>query len=59
MYQLFIYYLYYVDISKVQDDVVGDGTTSVVVLAAELLRVSSYVTITTNVMYHTCVHAGL
>jgi len=28
-----------VDISKVQDDVVGDGTTSVVVLAAELLRV--------------------
>lgn len=30
----------YVDISKVQDDVVGDGTTSVVVLAAELLRVS-------------------
>ncbi|XP_065910166.1 T-complex protein 1 subunit beta-like [Dysidea avara] len=27
-----------VDISKVQDDVVGDGTTSVVVLAAELLR---------------------
>ena len=30
-----------VDISKVQDDVVGDGTTSVVVLAAELLRVSN------------------
>ena len=28
-----------IDISKVQDDVVGDGTTSVVVLAAELLRV--------------------
>ena len=39
----------YADISKVQNDVVGDGTTSVVVLAAELLRVS-------NVMYHTCVH---
>lgn len=41
----------YVDISKVQDDVVGDGTTSVVVLAAELLRVSSCVTININVMY--------
>ncbi|XP_065843229.1 T-complex protein 1 subunit beta-like [Oscarella lobularis] len=27
-----------IDISKVQDDEVGDGTTSVVVLAAELLR---------------------
>ena len=32
-------FLFLVDISKVQDDVVGDGTTSVVVLAAELLRV--------------------
>ena len=28
------------DMSKVQDDEVGDGTTSVTVLAAELLRVS-------------------
>ena len=28
------------DISKVQDDEVGDGTTSVAVLASELLRVS-------------------
>ena len=27
------------DISKVQDDEVGDGTTSVVVLACELLKV--------------------
>ena len=27
------------DISKVQDDEVGDGTTSVTVLACELLRV--------------------
>ena len=27
-----------IDISKVQDDEVGDGTTSVVVLAGELLR---------------------
>lgn len=27
--------------SKVQDDEVGDGTTSVTVLAAELLRVGS------------------
>ena len=27
------------DISKVQDDEVGDGTTSVVVLASELLKV--------------------
>ena len=28
----------YIDLSKVQDDEVGDGTTSVTVLAAELLR---------------------
>lgn len=28
----------FADISKVQDDEVGDGTTSVVVLAGELLR---------------------
>lgn len=28
-----------VDISRVQDDEVGDGTTSVVVLACELLKV--------------------
>nr|GEW74023.1 T-complex protein 1 subunit beta [Tanacetum cinerariifolium] len=28
----------FIDISKIQDDVVGDGTTSVVVLAGELLR---------------------
>ena len=27
-----------IDISRVQDDEVGDGTTSVVVLAGELLR---------------------
>jgi chaperonin GroEL (HSP60 family) len=31
--------LLFIDISKVQDDEVGDGTTSVVVLASELLRV--------------------
>ncbi|TPP61981.1 T-complex protein 1 subunit beta [Fasciola gigantica] len=30
-----------VEMSKVQDDEVGDGTTSVTVLAAELLRVSN------------------
>lgn len=30
----------WIDISKVQDDEVGDGTTSVVVLASELLRVN-------------------
>ena len=30
--------LFTTDISKVQDDEVGDGTTSVCVLAAELLR---------------------
>lgn len=30
------------DMSKVQDDEVGDGTTSVTVLAAELLRVMYY-----------------
>lgn len=33
------HFLYVIsDISKVQDDEVGDGTTSVVVLASELLR---------------------
>ena len=31
--------LFFADISKVQDDEVGDGTTSVVVLACELLKV--------------------
>ena len=31
--------VYFKDISKVQDDEVGDGTTSVTVLACELLRV--------------------
>lgn len=31
------------DMSKVQDDEVGDGTTSVTVLAAELLRVMYYI----------------
>ncbi len=31
-----------IDISKVQDDEIGDGTTSVVVLASELLRVCFY-----------------
>lgn len=30
---------FFPDMSKVQDDEVGDGTTSVTVLAAELLRV--------------------
>lgn len=29
---------YAIDISKVQDDEIGDGTTSVTVLASELLR---------------------
>jgi T-complex protein 1 subunit beta len=32
------YLAFTADISKVQDDEVGDGTTSVVVLAGELLR---------------------
>lgn len=32
------------EISKVQDDEVGDGTTSVVVLACELLKVTSQLT---------------
>lgn len=31
-----------VEMSKVQDDEVGDGTTSVTVLATELLRVSDF-----------------
>ncbi|KMZ58011.1 T-complex protein 1 subunit beta [Zostera marina] len=35
-----------VDISKVQDDEVGDGTTSVVVLAGELLREAEKLTMT-------------
>lgn len=34
--------LFSLDMSKVQDDEVGDGTTSVTVLAAELLRVMYY-----------------
>lgn len=33
--------LVFPDLSKVQDDEVGDGTTSVTVLAAELLRVKT------------------
>lgn len=33
------YFVLFSDMSKVQDDEVGDGTTSVTVLAAELLRV--------------------
>ena len=32
-------YIQSTDISKVQDDEVGDGTTSVVVFACELLKV--------------------
>lgn len=35
---LFLSLIQELDISKVQDDEVGDGTTSVVVLAGELLR---------------------
>lgn len=31
--------MFFLDMSRVQDDEVGDGTTSVTVLAAELLRV--------------------
>ncbi len=37
--QFYFYFINQIDISKVQDDEVGDGTTSVVVLASELLRV--------------------
>lgn len=36
--QLMLCLMNKLDISKVQDDEVGDGTTSVVVLAGELLR---------------------
>lgn len=32
-------FVFSLDMSRVQDDEVGDGTTSVTVLAAELLRV--------------------
>ena len=34
-----ILFSFILDISKVQDDEVGDGTTTVAVLASELLRV--------------------
>ena len=37
-YFLFILIVHQTDISKTQDDEVGDGTTSVCVLAGELLR---------------------
>lgn len=36
---MLLYIVLFTDMSKVQDDEVGDGTTSVTVLAAELLRV--------------------
>ncbi len=36
-------FLLLIEISKVQDDEVGDGTTSVTVLACELLRVSNQI----------------
>ena len=35
-----ICYCLFTEISKVQDDEVGDGTTSVTILACELLKVS-------------------
>ena len=34
---------FFIDISLVQDDEVGDGTTSVTVLACELLKVTVWV----------------
>lgn len=37
-----------VDISKVQDSEVGDGTTSVVVLACELLKVGRFAILQLN-----------
>lgn len=39
----YLYFKSHPDISKVQDNEVGDGTTSVTVLAAELLRVYLFV----------------
>ena len=39
-YEHYAYFNSILDISKVQDDEVGDGTTSVTVLACELLRVN-------------------
>jgi len=38
------------DISKVQDDEVGDGTTSVVVFACELLKVKPDIRLTQSVL---------
>lgn len=35
-------FIFSLDMSRVQDDEVGDGTTSVTVLAAELLRVRAF-----------------
>ena len=46
-----------VDISKVQDDVVGDGTTSVV-LASELLRVSFILLMGIDIM-EVCIYPNL
>jgi len=43
------------DISKVQDDEVGDGTTSVVVFACELLKVKSRIHLTVCLLLkHSC-----
>lgn len=54
----------FADMSKVQDDEVGDGTTSVTVLAAELLRVNTYLSDSDFKVKHTLVpccggHVGL
>ena len=49
-----------IDLSKVQDDEVGDGTTSVTVLASELLRVNKFISkplsleIFDLLIYHAC-----
>ena len=42
----------FADMSKVQDDEVGDGTTSVTVLAAELLRVNILIMILKRSCHH-------
>ena len=36
--KIFHFFNYFLEISKTQDDEVGDGTTTVAVLAGELLR---------------------
>lgn len=42
----------FLDISLVQDDEVGDGTTSVTVLACELLKVKKESMLTVSILFN-------